>query len=118
MMNKKVRVPLAFLEQTAALNCCGTLDMHTPAKSKGQVIEWKRQHWVCVGSSSRHLHTLTADLRQVVPVDQYDGPPPDPEIRGHDYYTGGHLWCRGQEWVMTNIEFTLIPLRGEIHESH
>jgi len=109
----KINVPYEFLEDCARKNACASLDMDKPARSTGQVIAWKHHHWVCVGSTSQYLKYLEADLRQVVPEEEYHGPPNDPEVCGFHYYTGGRLRSTGalknQIWVMTDKEITIIP---------
>lgn len=112
-MKKEIRVPYSFLEECAEKYCADTLDMHEPSKSRGQVFEWKRRHWVCTSGLSQYLKWLEVELRMVVPEAEYRGPANNPERSGRWYYMGGRLRDRkGNVWVMTWKEVTLIPIQS------
>ena len=113
MQENIVTVSADFLESVAKKNCCSTLNMEKPARSKGQVIAWRGRMWVCTGSVSSHHKTIEADLREVVLEENYHGPPNNPKARGIPYYTGGSLRCLGKTWVMTGFEIQLVPSSEE-----
>jgi len=54
MQENTIAVAADFLERVAKKNCCSTLNMEKPARSKGQVIAWRGRMWVCIGSVSSH----------------------------------------------------------------
>lgn len=120
MREKHVKVRQEFLDSCAEQNCCGSLDMHDFAKSRGKVIAWRRRHWVCTGSASQQGY-YEAHLLECVPASDYKGPPHRYfEDRGDDgygnpdlFYLGGQFVCRGQVWVMTDLEVTLHPFTCE-----
>lgn len=103
-----IRVPYVWLEHCAKQNCCDSLDMFEPSKSRGKVIEWGGCLWVCTGSVSQ-LKYLSCELRLIVPAEQYRGPANDPDVSGFHFYTGGRLTCKGKTYVMTNEEVELVP---------
>lgn len=103
-----IPVPLDFLEKVADQNCCSTLNMHEPHKSRGKVIVWRGKTWACTGSAYKNGCT-EADLREVLPEQDYRGPPNNPKVSGPGYYNGGRFTCRGKAWVMTRLEIRLIP---------
>jgi len=108
----KIKVSYEFLEACAEKNSCASLDMYEPSKSRGQVFEWKRHHWVCHGSAhSAAKGYMEANLTMVVPEAEYHGPPNNPYLGPKLYYLGGRLRDRrGKIWVMTSKEVTLIPI--------
>lgn len=106
--HEEIAVPRSFLESANDAYSGHLLNVHHPAKSSGKVIQWRQKSWTCTGV----LHSngvAEVDLREVVPEDQYTGPPNDPKARGPDYYTGGRFTCKGKTWVLTNHRVTLVP---------
>lgn len=110
MIPKRFKVPYEFLEACAEKYCADTLDTENTTKSRGEMFEWKRRHWVTIGGASQYLRWLEATLCLVVPETVYDGPPHDPEAGPGRYYQGVRLTCKKQVWVMTTTEITLFPI--------
>lgn len=120
MRTKRIKVSQEFLDQCSDQYCADTLDMYEPAKSVGKVIAWKRRHWVCIAGASKNLTNLEATLCQCVPEAEYQGTPYHYSFENEDgwgdpdaYYVGGTFRCKGQIWVMTDLEITLVPFSQE-----
>ena len=92
----------------AKLNCCMTLDMHNPHKSKGSVFEWRGRRWISVGGTSQYLHWYEVELREVVEAHLYDGPTVEKGVCGPDYYVGGYFRCKGKEYRILPYELNLV----------
>ena len=102
-------VPYSLLERAEKHSSTASLDISNPAKSKGKVFSWNGKNWTCTGTIGQYLRLLQVDIREVVPADQYAGPPNDPSARGSDFYLGGKFTCNGQAWVMTSNIVILKP---------
>lgn len=109
-----LRVSQTFLDACAEQISCGTLNMHTPKKSRGKVIEWGGRTWIAISGRSQGLyHYQEVDLRECVLEEEYKGPPNNPEKSGNAFYTGGRFQFKGQTWVMTENEIRLVPEKKE-----
>ena len=97
-----------LITKFAEMNCCHTLDMDKPDKSKGKVFEWRDRLWICTGSCWQYHATFEVDLREVVEAHLYDGPTADINVRGPDYYVGGYFKCKKKEYRMLPFELILI----------
>lgn len=113
MIPRSFKVPYEVLEEFGEKNSCATLDDEDWVKSRGEVLAWKRRHWVCVSavsSGAKGYHEVT--LVHTVPEAEYDGPPYDPCWQAEPglRYKGVRLTCKKQAWVMTGTEITLYPI--------
>jgi|GEM_PF-3465959 len=105
-----VKVPYEFMDYAGNRNCCESMNIYEPKKSRAEVFTWNGKTWVCTGScSSGRLGWISVDIRQVVPIEHYIGPKNDNTKRGPDFYLGGTFNYKGQVWVMTDHVLVLEP---------
>lgn len=104
-----VPVPYSFMEYAAEHISCSTLDMHDQKRSRAKVFQWQGKTWTGTGGVSQQKW-LQIEIREVVTIDRYTGPPHDIKKRGPDYYLGGMFKCKnGHTWAMTDNKVVLKP---------
>ena len=110
--NSPTLVPQHLLETFASKSSVGTLDMHDPIYSIGEIIQWRGKAWLCTGYLSFRHTVRSLDLREVLPISMWNKPFNDLQKRGSAYYTGGRFHPKGkpaETWVMTAHELCLGP---------
>lgn len=108
MTQPEIIAPRSLLARASKHYSGETLDMHNPARSKGQVFSWNGKYWTCTGVVWNR-EPVSVYIREVVLADKYDGPPNNPAARGDDFYLGGQFTANRQTWVMTGNRVILKP---------
>lgn len=110
--SRELHVSQDVLEKFADMNSCQSLDMYDHNKSRAQVIDYLKRKWICGGSVSRGSKTLSVNLYECIPLEQYEGEFNDPHDEDADFYKGGRFRSRdGRWWVMTGYEIEVLPLK-------